>query len=332
MRVLERRSIGWAGCLAWLLISCATPRPEGGWGADGAALPTRAEVAGVPFHPQADFHCGPAALAMMAGWSGLPLAPDDLAGQVFTPARRGSFRSDMIGAARRHGLLAVPIRSVEAIHREIAAGHPVLVFQNLGLRWVPRWHYAVAIGYDRADDVFLLRSGPVARLRMDRSLFERTWIRGGEWAIAVLPPARLPATATEREVLEAAIGLERAGRLADATQAYEAILARWPRSTTAHVGLGNARHALRDDVGAERAYRAAIALDSEASDAWNNLAYALAGQQRRAEARSAARRAVELGGPRVEIHRDTLRELSSEPAREIPSEQRTGWSQPPRQE
>lgn len=313
MRELGRRPIGWAGLLAWLLISCATPRPEGGRGSDDAALPSRAEVAGVPFHAQADFHCGPAALAMVSAWSGLPVAPDDLAAQVFTPARRGSFRSDMIGAARRQGRLAVPIRSVEAIRREIAAGHPVLVFQNLGLRWYPRWHYAVAIGYDREDDVFVLRSGPVDRLRMDRSLFERTWVRGGEWAIAVLPPSRLPATATEREVLEAAIGLERAGRLAAAAAAYEAILGRWPRSTTAHVGLGNARHALQDYVGAERAFRAAIALDPETSDAWNNLAYALAGQQRREEARSAARRAVELGGPRVELHRDTLRELSSAP-------------------
>ena len=34
--------------------------------------------------------------------------------------------------------------------------------------------------------------------------------RAGRWAVAVLPPERLPATAREADALEAAVGFERA--------------------------------------------------------------------------------------------------------------------------
>jgi hypothetical protein len=32
--------------------------------------------------------------------------------------------------------------------REVAAGNPVLVLQNLSFAWAPVWHYAVVMGYD----------------------------------------------------------------------------------------------------------------------------------------------------------------------------------------
>jgi tetratricopeptide (TPR) repeat protein len=299
------------GVVLLLLAGCATPQLDMVL-ADPAGLPMRAEVVDVPFYPQEELYCGPAAMAMALTWSGLPISQQEMAAQVYTPERKGSIRNDMLAAARRNGRLAVRVDSLRALLREIASGNPVLVFQNLGLRWYPRWHYAVAFGYDLEENVLTLRSGVDARLRTDLELFERTWVRGGDWAIVVLPPVRLPVTATEQDVLEAATGLERARRPIEAAQAYTAMTRRWPESLGAHMGLGNSRFAAGDFGGAERAYRLAIELHPQAADAWNNLAYALARQGRREESFAAARRAVDLGGARIDAYRDTLRELSDE--------------------
>lgn len=97
----------------------------------------RAMVDGVPFHPQDELQCGPAALAMVLNWSGIDVQPADLTPQVFTPGLKGSLQSALIGAARRHGRVAYPIVGSEALLAEIAAGHPVIVLVNLGFFWYP---------------------------------------------------------------------------------------------------------------------------------------------------------------------------------------------------
>ena len=58
---------------------------------------------------------------------------------------------------------------------ELRAGHPVLVFQTLGLSWIPRFHYAVAIGYDLSARTLLLHTGRSERRPVSLRLFERTW-------------------------------------------------------------------------------------------------------------------------------------------------------------
>jgi tetratricopeptide (TPR) repeat protein len=301
------------GALLLLLVGCATPELDVVH-ARRSGLPTRAEVANVPFYPQEELYCGPAAMAMAMTWSGLPVGQLEMAAQVYTPARKGSLRTDMLAAARRNGRLAVRIDSLRALLHEIASGHPILVLQNLGLHWYPQWHYAVAIGYDLEENVLILRSGFDARLRTDLELFKRTWARGDHWAIVVLPPDQLPVTATEQDVMEAAIGLERAGRQVDAARAYTAMTHRWPESLGAHLGLGNSLFASDEFVSAERAYRTALALHPEAADVWNNLAYALARQGRSQDAVRAAHRALDLGGLRLDAYRNTLRELSEGPS------------------
>jgi hypothetical protein len=195
----------------------------------------------VPFHPQQERYCGPAALATVLGWSGLPTRQDALASEVFTPGRDGTLGHDLIGAARRHGRLAVPVADLPALLAELAAGHPVLVLQNLGLEWHPQWHFAVAVGYDLRSNELALRSGDERCRTVSLDTFGRTWARAERWALVVLPPERLPATADETTVLGAAAGLERAGRSHEAATAYDAVLRRWPGSLGALIGRGNAR-------------------------------------------------------------------------------------------
>lgn len=275
--------------------------------------PAKAEVANVPFFAQEKYYCGPAALAMVLAWSGLPVTQDEMAKQVYTPGRKGTLQSDILAAVRRNGRLAFPVHSLPAILAEIDKGHPVLVFQNLGFNWYPEWHYAVAIGYDLDAGTIRLHSGLDARQDLDLTVFERTWRRADDWAQVILPPDQLPVAVDEKTAVEAATDLARVKREADAATAFSTIAKRWPRSFVAYIGLGNARYALKQWARAEKAYRAAIAISPGTASAWNNLAYALAKQGRRSEAADAARKAIALGGADSAVYKDTLKEISAGP-------------------
>ncbi len=296
-------------CLLLALGACAAPQTAQ-LVQDPGDLPPRAEVDEVPFFAQERYYCGPAALAMVLAWSGLPVTQEDLVPQVYTPGREGSLQSDVLTAARRNGRLAVPVETLPDMLAEIAAGHPVLVFQNLSLDWYPQWHYAVAIGYDLEARVLILHSGLQARRETPLDTFEHTWKRGDYWALVVLPPDRLPARAEETEVLRAAAGLERSRRLDEAATAYGTILGRWPDSLGALMGLGNVSYAKGDLAAAEAAFRRAIAAHPGAPAPWNNLAYVLLGLDRTNEAIAAAREAVRLAGDEAAPYRETLDEIT----------------------
>ena len=297
--------------IALLLSGCTTARQTKDLLEEPGGLPPRAMVDNVPFFPQEKYYCGPAATAMTLAWSGLAVTQEDMADQVYTPGREGTLQPDVVAAMRRNGRLAVPVDTMRELLGEIAAGRPVLVFQNLGLEIYPQWHFAVAIGYDLDAGTLIMHTGTRDNRPVALSTFEHTWRRGGYWALVVLKPGELPAAAEELEVVRAAAGLERVSRHADAAVAYQAILGRWPRSFPAWMGLGNARYALADPAGAEQAWRGAAAADPpNSAPAWNNLAYALQALGRRGEAIEAARTAVELGGADDPNYRATLEEIS----------------------
>lgn len=290
------------------LAACATPQTDRVLQrSDG--LPAQAELPDVRFFPQAVNECGPAALAMALHASGIAVTPEELTPLVFTPGREGSLQPDMITATRRHGRVAYPIKDLTSLLREVAAGTPVVVFQNLGLSWYPQWHYAVAIGYDLDSRELILHSGETARTRLSLATFEHTWERGGHWAILALPPNHLPATAEPLAYLTAVKGLEQAKQFAAAERAYATALGRWPDDLLALMGRGNALYALGRKRDAASAFRAAVARHPDSGAALNNLAHVLADLGQYAEAERTARRALELGGPFSETARRTLDEI-----------------------
>lgn len=292
-----------------LLAGCATPQVSALLASRPPGLPERAELDAVPFYPQELYQCGPAALATALVHAGATTSPEALVPQVYLPAREGSLQAEMLAAARRHGFVAYRLAPrLEHVLQEVAAGTPVVVFQNLAFAFAPRWHYAVVAGYDLPREEIVLRSGTTRRLVTTLSNFERTWARGEYWAMVTLPPEQLPVTAAEERSVGAVAALERVSASA-ARRAYAAALARWPENLVARIGLGNAAYALRDLQAAEDAYREAVRLHPEAADAWNNLAQTLLERGRRDEAAAAARRAVALGGPRLAQYEATLKAI-----------------------
>lgn len=208
---------------------------------------------------------------MVHQWAGLDVTEADVAKSSFTPLARGTYQSDMLGAARRRGQLAVEIHGFDAILGEVAAGHPVIVFQNLGLGAFPIWHYAVVVAYDLDRKLIVLHSGENDRMTMPILQFMNTWDRAGGWAITVLPPNMLPATAREWDVLEAAAALERAGQLSAAEIAYRSGARRWPESWIWPFGLGNALYAQGRLREARGAYAEAVRRDPAKPEPQRNL-------------------------------------------------------------
>jgi tetratricopeptide (TPR) repeat protein len=297
--------------LAVTAAGCATlQRPA--WPPVVETLPQRSEAAGVPFFAQEEYQCGPAAMAMALGRSGLPVTPGELKEKVYTASLRGSLQPAMIAAARRLGRVAYVISTPDALFREIDAGHPVVVLQNLGLDWVPVWHYAVVVGYDIPKGELILHSGRDERLRTDWRVFENAWSRADNWGLLVLRPEEMPATAKETAYVEAVVGLERAGSREAAARGYETALSRWPENLTALMGLGNSRYAMGDMIAAESAFRRAAAAHPRSGAAWNNLADTLLRLGRKDDALTAVNRALELG-PDAGTYRQTLEEIRAVP-------------------
>ena len=280
---------GWRFVLAaavLLLAGCSTLIPQTvalrtGW---PAGVPQQLELAQVPFFPQDEYQCGPAALAMAMEFAGAPVRPELLVEEVWLPARRGSLQVEMLAAPRRHGLVGYRLEArYTDLLRELAAGHPVLVLQDVGLL-LPEWHYAVVNGFDYASGTMLLRSGLQPRQEMPFSYFERTWRAGGYWAMVVTRPEAIPATAAEARWLEALLGLARAGPNEAAVRGYRAALARWPDSLAAAVGLANQLHAggALDEAGG--VLRGALRRFPHSVVLITNLAQTLSDQGRNAEA------------------------------------------------
>lgn len=286
-----------AVCAILLLAGCATQtrrllqeRPSG--------LPERAELSSIPFHPQERYQCGPASLAMALNASGVQATPDALVPQVYVPAREGSLQPEMLASARRNGAFSMTVPpTMPALLEEVAAGHPVIVLQNLSLSLFPLWHYAVVIGYDLAQAEVILRSGTTERLVMPISTFEHTWKRGGYWGMVALPAGQLPATADEAQAVNALVAFEKTAHPALARKAYESALQRWPRNFAVHLGAGNAAYASGDRQAAASILKRATQQFPDHAAGFNNLATVLLELGELEQARIAAEQAVALDGP-----------------------------------
>jgi hypothetical protein len=311
-RLGRRLGFIWIACLTAIAAAGCTHLDHGRDLREAIDRPDRTMIAGVPFFPQEKYQCGPAAMAMALGWSGIALAPEDLVDEVYTPSRQGSLQAGLITAARRHGRLAYPLEGPAKLLNELEAGHPVIVLQNRGTKLYPAWHYAVALGFDRPGDAVILNTGTQEARKAAWSRFLFTWERSRYWGLLVLPPGRLPADDNEAAYLKAALGLEQARQWAAAAGAYDAALQRWPASLGALIGLGNA-HIMQGEWDlAESVLRKAAAVNPRSGDAANNLAHVLARRGQAAEALEWARRAVAAGGPHLAIYRQTLQEIEAQ--------------------
>lgn len=253
-----------------LLSGCATD--IGALVAELDERQTDVELVGVPFYAQVTDQCGPAALASVLSDSGISVTAEELKPRVYIPGRKGALQLELIAATRQFGRIPYEIDpSPISIVAELEAGRPVLVLQNLGIRIAPVWHYAVVVGYLAKAQQFVLRSGDNERLVIGAGTFTRTWKRGNYWAIVALGPGELPACADESRYLHSVAATESAGNLNDAASAYKVATEKWPGSSLAWLGLGNAFYADDELLSARDAYQRILGIQPDDAIAMNNL-------------------------------------------------------------
>ena len=235
------------------------------------------ELTQTPFHDQTGYFCGPNALATVLHRTGLDIDPDTLAEQVYLPGRKGSLQLELVAATRRMNRLTVAVKpSLQGIVRELEQGYPVLILQNLGVAWLPVWHYAVIIGFDPAQQNFILRSGNQRRQLFKAHRLLKTWNRAERWGVVVLNPGELPANPEVQAYSQSVAALEQVGQLEAALSAYETGLERWPDSTALRFGTANTLQQSGDYSRAIEVYEDLIQRHPDYWFATNNLAHTLA--------------------------------------------------------
>jgi hypothetical protein len=244
--------------------------------ADTIPVDSAVELRETAFFPQEAYQCGPAALATVLQTSGVPVTPDELVPLVFIPERGGSLQTEIIATARTFGRIPYVIEpAFAALLRELDAGRPVLILQNLGMSFAPAWHYAVVVGYSSARKEIILRSGTTERLMQSGRTFVNTWRRSDYWGIVLLPADDIPDGIDPQRFLRAVAAAESAQQYDLALPAYAAATTRWPDEPLAPLGIGNIHFAMGDADAAELWYRRVLEIEPQYAVGLNNLASVL---------------------------------------------------------
>lgn len=294
-------------CVLLGLAGCAsTPQTDRLLSSD-QAFTDPVSLTNVPFFPQQAYQCGPAALAMVLQSSHVEVTPEALVPLVYLPARQGSLQVELLATSRTFGRLAYVLPpDLESVLKQVQQGRPVLVLQNLGLSWYPRWHYAVVVGFDLSRGELELHSGTRENYRTPLPLFERTWQRGDHWAMVVLQPGELPAEADELRYFDAIAALAHTQPDIDLESAYRAGLGQWPASTVLAMGLGNFFYAKGRKQDAAAQFSALLESNPTYAPAHNNLAQVLMELGDREAALRHAQLAVAQGGKHSQTFQSTL--------------------------
>lgn len=143
-------------------------------------------ITAVPFIPQEEYQCGPASLAMVLRYHGAAVDADEIAGELYLPSVRGTLNFDLEFYARRRGFQARSFTgTLEGLKAELRRGHPLIVFQDLGVALYPVPHFAVLLGYDDRAGAVVLHSGTTPYRVVSYAEFERTWARRRAWTLLI---------------------------------------------------------------------------------------------------------------------------------------------------
>ncbi|KAE8544743.1 PA2778 family cysteine peptidase [Marinobacter nauticus] len=269
----------------------------------------------VPFYPQEKYQCGPASLAMMLNAQGLATNPDILKELVYLPGKEGSLQVELVAGARAHDMLVYRLEpEPEAILAEVEAGNPVLVMQNLRLSWWPQWHFAVVVGYDSTEQVFILNTDTRRHYEMPYKVFYNTWSKAERWAAVILPPDQTPASAEMLPYLQAAHDLETTGHTLAAQRAYQTAITRWPEQPTPLMANANLQYQLGHFQNAVGSFLRVVEKFPGFSEGWNNLAIALNDAGCPARARQASECAAGLAPKRFKPLQDETRSHAADAA------------------
>ncbi len=145
-------------------------------------------ITGVPFYPQEELGCGPAAVASLLAYWGRPVSLEEITQEVYQKKLKGSLPMDLEWAAQRRGMDASSYGGgLEDLRSHLNKHQPVIAFLNLRWRLFPQGHFVVVTGYDEIHSTVIAHSGDEAYKKIPVETFLKAWSKTGYWSLLILP-------------------------------------------------------------------------------------------------------------------------------------------------
>jgi ABC-type bacteriocin/lantibiotic exporter with double-glycine peptidase domain len=136
------------------------------------------EIEGVPFTRQDSQFCGPASLASVMTFYGVPENQKTIGAAVYSEKLQGALITDLERYARQKGFETKSGQgTVEELKTEMDRRRPVIVLVDFGFWVVSKPHYLVVIGYD--DEGFTAHDGYTPANRYPYARFGEIWEKMG---------------------------------------------------------------------------------------------------------------------------------------------------------
>ena len=138
----------------------------------------------VPFYPQEEYQCGPASLAGVLNYWGIPDTPADIAKGIYSRSAQGTLNIDMVLYAQTKGLYASHYSGgLDDLRRKIDSGYPLIVLVDYGFSIVQANHFMVVIGYH--DHAVIANSGRYEKKVIPVGEFLKSWEKTNYWTLFI---------------------------------------------------------------------------------------------------------------------------------------------------
>lgn len=144
-------------------------------------------ISDVPFYPQEDYRCGPAALASVLSYWQRGVDPSRISREIFSSSARGTLTIDMVMYAQKMGFRAEDVRgTLTALRHAIDSGTPAIVLVDYGVSLFQANHFMVVTGY--TDDGLIVHSGRNRDAFIPHEKFLSAWEKAGFWMLLIRKP------------------------------------------------------------------------------------------------------------------------------------------------
>ena len=137
-------------------------------------------IEGVPFFRQAEYDCGPAALAAVLAFRGRPVPLESITASVYLPTLHGTLPMDLERYARDAGFRVLSSSgTVASLKEAVRSNRPVICLLDLGFGIYKQPHYVTVIGFDDGNGLYIMHDGETPDRTMPYDRFEKAWARAG---------------------------------------------------------------------------------------------------------------------------------------------------------
>lgn len=143
----------------------------------------------VPFVEQKGNLCGPAAVAMVLSFYGVPVSQREVAEKTFTPSLNASLLPDLENYVNElPGFAALSDSlSLEDLEEKIQEGHPTIVLVDEGIGPYQVLHYMVVVGIDRSQDKIVCHTRKTINKVFPTGYFLKKWHKMDNAALIISP-------------------------------------------------------------------------------------------------------------------------------------------------